>query len=309
MPQNVHQLHLNFDNWPLEPLTIRNLILEYSRVLDSRCREKSCILGNPEFADNLYHWFYDAQEELFFQVSLFRNQGQDFLRSSLAIELEADRKACIDNWKQDLATLMLMSDADIHWTKNVLPKKQWKHGLVLEISGLISEEDHPERLMGNLFTLLERLRMPLEIQCSLSLEWRQPRPLKKERMPDDIHHHFQARERWRRHMRHKVAMHSTPQRQIRRRIMVFSDQLPSSLLKQHIFRGLIGQVNVFAKWLNLSQQEIRNAHGGPQKAMSFTIPFNEQIPKWELRSMLTADLSKGAQNHLHAHPSHDDIPF
>ena len=215
----------------------------------------------------------------------------------------------MDNWKQDIATLMTMNDANVHWAKNVLPKKQWKHGLVLEVSGLITEEDHPERLMNNLLNLLERLRIPLEIQCSLSLEWRQPKPLKKERMPDEVHHHFYAKERWKRHIRHKMAMLSTPQRQIRRRIMIFADQLPSSLLKQHIFRGLIGRVNVVSKWLNLSQREILLAHHSPQKAMSFPLPFSEQIPRWELRSMLTADLSKGAHHPLTAHPSHDDIPF
>ena len=309
MPKRVRQLELDFENWPLAPLSIQNLKMEYSRVIDSRNRQHRCLLGNPDLAEHLFHWFHDTQEEIHLQVSLFRNKEQDFLRTSLAVELEINKKEVIDNWQQDIATLLSMTDPDVHWTKNSPPKKEWKHAIILEINGMLNDDDHPKRLIENLFTILERMRIPLEIQSTFSLEWKQPKPIKKERMPDEIHLHYHAREHWKRHQRHRLATLSTPKRLIRRRIMVFSDQIISSLIRQSIFRALVGTVHAVAKWRPLNSKEKKMAHSGPIQTMAFSTPHNEQIPQWEMYSMLTADLSKGSHQCQHSHQSHDDIPF
>jgi hypothetical protein len=290
-------------------LSVSNINLEYSRVINSRDRQKQCLLGNPGFANHLYNWLHDTQEEISLQVTLFRNKPQDFLRTSVSIEVAIDKQEQIDNWQSDLSTVIAVSDPQVHWTRHSSPKKEWKHAILLETNGITPEEEPPERLIDTLFSVLKRTDIPLAIQSSFSLEWKKPRAVKRMRVPGNIHFHFQSNEEWKRHQRRSLEQLNSPKRHIRRRIILFSDQMMSSLTRQSVFRALIGTITASAQWRPLSSLEKELAHQAPSKALSFPTPYNDHIPRWEMRSMLTSNLALG-KSHCHHNPTpHDDIPF
>jgi hypothetical protein len=266
-------------------------------------------MGNPEIANQLFHWLYDTQEQIYVQISLYRNKPDDCLRTSLCLDFDADTNQQINLWQKDLSTLIAITEPGRHWTMNLPPKKEWTHSYVLETKGYFSGERPPMRLMDRLIKVLERMDLPISIQSIFSLHWKQPKPLKKERLPDEYQNHMQAREYWRWQQKYKLAIATMPRRIIRRRIIVSTDSHLSSLLKHNIFRGLIGTNNVTATWRPLNQKERILSAISPRKGMSFTTPFLEQIPAYEMHSMLTANLSKGNRIQLPGQTFQDDIPF
>ena len=302
-------LPINIENWPISPPQISSSTIECSRRIESTTTNSTCLLGNPETADHVFNWLYDSQESVFSRISLYRNKEDDCLRTSICLDLDLDTPQQKELWKLDLGTVIDLHDSVQNWTTNNPPHNTWNFTYILEVKGYISNQRPATRQLHRLLEILERRREPIAIQTLFSLQWKLPRHLKKERIPDEYNHHFQAREYWRQHQKCRLALATMSRRIIERRVIV-STMIPlSSLLKHNIFRGLIGGNLVTATWRPLSQKDRSLTHLSPRRAMSLAMPFAEQIPATEMHSMLTANLAKAKAPMGYRQLFQDDIPF
>ena len=309
MTKRHTSLSINIDNWPISPPHISTSTIECSRPIESNTKSSICLLGNPETADHIFHWLHDSQESLFSQISLYRNNKDDGLRTSLCLDLDLDNIQQKELWKLDLGTVIDLHDSTQKWSAFNPPSNKWKYAYILEVKGYISSHRPATRQIHRLIEILERRPEPIAIQTLFSLHWKQPKHRKKERIPDEYHNHFQAREYWRQQHKCRLALAMMPKRIIERRVIVSTMSPLSSLLKHNIFRGLIGVNIVTATWRTLSQRNRIIAHQSPREAMSFAMPFSEQIPATEMHSMLTANLAKTKSPMAYRQSFQDDIPF
>lgn len=293
-------------NWPLSPLTLRTFSIQREQRLPKDFKESSYFLDSVERANHLFNWLYDAQESLFLQVGLYREKNNAPLKRALQITVVLDQPKDESLWTKDCTELLSIRPSKEPWSKGFW-KENWKHAFLLERKGS-QPSNHPSSDSQSLLELLSQKQEPILIQHNFYLHWHQANSssLKMERMPDEIYSDPRRRQHWLRVQKQKLEEAKSPKRIIRHRACMYSDSIPSPLLKHSSFRAMMGYSPLQGIW-HRNYSCIEHA-SHPVRLFQERISFKDTSSPQEMHSYLSSNHNNNTRE-LEIHSFDDDLPF
>ena len=162
----------------------------------------------------------------------------------------------------------------------------WNEGMILQVlEGNDDESEFNSRTLRQMLYMLTQRECPTAIVLSLAFSWKEKEEIKMPPYSRNIPPHH------RRHMqmfiRRKRKYAHVPERNIRRRIVVLSQDSISSLFRQLVFRSIVGEGGATASWEDLTHDDIIHLLWSPSHIFGISEPTEEDVYLPDLLGALT----------------------
>jgi|GEM_PF-7056568 len=293
MPRKKSPLPILIENWPLPPIETFRANVHRCRILKKG--EKTCLMGNANFANRLLSWLQDTQEDVYMQVWVSYSEREKSLVSHICLELEDEASEQIGSWEKDIDTLLKLNDPKGLWQCGQIPKKEWREGTLLNILEHDDDPDFQQSLLSDLLQLLNKNHTQTALVLSFHFQWKARS--QSQIPPRVIRENPRRLRKWQK--RQQILLQH-PKRILNRRMALLSQAPITSLLRQSAFRALAGSGQIYGRWHELSNKQRSLIATGPAHAFGFALPdsINQYVVLDDIYGCLTAGVhTSGGSDH------------